>query len=203
MPVFLPTEFTARVTFLGRVPPVEGQGLASVAQEALDLGFAVEGEVHGGMTRGSCSRVLNIHPDRGTEIRNTRQLSILSAEEMAQIAANMELESLDPALLGASIVLEGIPDFSFVPPGSRLVAEGGAVITIDVMNRPCVFPGKVIETVHPGFGPRFKPAAKDLRGVTAWVERPGTLRLGDALLLFIPNQRGWAHFDAARAGEDA
>ena len=28
-------------------------------------------------------------------------------------------------------------------------------------------------------------------GVTAWVERPGTLAVGDAMTLFVPDQRGW------------
>ena len=36
-----------------------------------------------------------------------------------------------------------------------------------------------------------EPAAKGLRGVTAWVERPGCLRIGDPLRLHVPDQRPW------------
>lgn len=63
-------------------------------------GFAgVEGEVHAGLKRPSCSRVTGQYP-RGTEIRNVRQFSVLSAEELAMIARDMGLAQLDPSLLG-------------------------------------------------------------------------------------------------------
>ena len=58
-----------------------------------------EGDFHAGLTRPACVRVRNLHP-KGREIRNTRQLSILSAEEMAQIATAIDLPELDPTLLG-------------------------------------------------------------------------------------------------------
>jgi len=48
-----------------------------------------------------------------------------------------------------------------------------------------------IETARPGHGKAFKSASKGLRGVTAWVERPGTLRPGDTLRLHLPDQRAW------------
>jgi hypothetical protein len=41
--------------------------------------------------------------------------------------------------------------------------------------------------------------AEGRRGVTAWVERVGVLRVGDRLRLHVPDQRPWAHLDAARA----
>jgi MOSC domain-containing protein YiiM len=136
-------------------------------------------------------RVKAQHPE-GTEIRNTRQLSILSAEEMAQIAQNIGVEHLDPILLGASIVVEGIPDFTFVTPGSRLQAPDGTTIVIDVENGPCNFPAREIEKDAEGHGKAFKAAARGKRGVTAWIEREGTLSVGDKLRLHIPNQRSWA-----------
>jgi hypothetical protein len=46
------------------------------------------GESHSGATRPSCVRVTMLHP-KSTEIRNTRQLSILSAEENTKIAASI------------------------------------------------------------------------------------------------------------------
>lgn len=190
MPVLLETEFVGEIIWAGATEA--GGGLASAKVEQLDLGFhGLTGERHAGENRSSCVRVRNLHPE-GTEIRNVRQLSILSAEELALIAEEMGLEAVNPADLGANLVLKGIPDFTFVPPSSRLQGPSGATLTIDMENRPCIFPGKEIEKSHAGFGPKFKPAARNRRGVTAWVERPGTLRPGDKLKLFIPDQRAWA-----------
>jgi MOSC domain-containing protein YiiM len=127
----------------------------------------------------------------GTEIRNVRQLSILASEEIEAIAGAMGIDRLDPAYLGASIVVEGIPDFTHIPSSSRLQSVSGLTLVVDMENRPCVLPGKEIDVDQPGLGARFKPAAEGRRGVTAWVERPGSLRLGDSLALFVPDQRVW------------
>lgn len=199
MPALKPTEFSARITWIGRVAD-RAAGLVSEALERADLRYGgIAGEAHGGLTRPSCSRVLSQHP-RETQIANVRQLSVLSAEEMAAIAAEMGLAALEPALVGASLVIEGIPDFTHVPPSSRLQAPSGATLVIDMENRPCVLPAKPIEAAHAGFGSAFKPAAKGRRGVTAWVEREGAIALGDVLTLHIPDQRAWAHVAAAREG---
>jgi len=199
MPALKPTEFAATIIWLGRVPPADPQTLPAQPAQELQLTFAgPEGEAHAGLTRPSCSRVLSQHP-RGTEIRNARQLSILSAEDLAAIAAEIGLEALDPGLLGASMVIEGIPDFTQVPPSSRLQAENGTTVAIDMENRPCVLPGREIETVEPGHGTGFKAAAQARRGVTAWVEREGILRLGERLVLHIPDQPVWPHLAAARS----
>lgn len=189
MPVLRKTEFTAEVVWLGHVPA--GESLRARSVEALDLGFAGDiGARHEGENRKSCVRVSNLYP-KGTEIRNVRQLSILSAEEMNAIANEMGLDQLDPSFLGASVVVRGIPDFTHVPPSSRLQVADGLTLTVDMENRPCVLPGREIEADMPGYGASFKPAAKDRRGVTAWVERPGALKLGDRLSLFVPDQRHW------------
>ncbi|WP_096784718.1 MOSC domain-containing protein [Rhodobacter sp. CZR27] len=197
MPALIPTGFTGRITWLGLVVD-RAAALEARAVTELALGFGgPEGEAHGGLTRPSCSRVTAQYR-RGTTIRNTRQVSILSAEELAVIAAGMGLAALDPALVGATMVIEGIPDFSLVPPSSRLQAEGGATLVVDMRNRPCTLPAKPIEAVHPGAGARFKPAAVGRRGVTAWVEAEGVLRLGAAVRLHIPEQPAWPHLGAAR-----
>lgn len=190
MPALVPTDHYATIRWIGRVP-TKGEALPSVACDRLDLGWGgPEGERHAGLTRASCSRVVSQHP-RGTEIANVRQLSILSQEELDQIAADMGLDHLSPHYLGATLVVAGIADFSHVPPSSRLQAANGATLVIDMQNRPCVLPGREIEGDLPGFGPSFKSAAKGRRGVTAWVERPGIVALQDRLRLHIPDQRGW------------
>ena len=198
MPALKPTEFYCEITWLGRVAD-RAAALASEPLEAAELVWGgIAGEAHGGVTRPSCSRVLSQHP-RDTEIANVRQLSILSEEELAGIAAEMGLERLEPAWLGASVAVKGLPDFTRLPPSSRLQADSGATLVIDMENRPCQLPAKVIEAAHPGFGKRFKPAAEGRRGVTAWVERPGRVALGDRLRLHVPDQPVWSQLAAARA----
>ena len=191
MPALIPTDHYATITWLGVVPD-RAAALQAQGRDVLELGFAgPEGVDHGGLTRPSCSRVLSQYP-RDTVIRNTRQLCVMSAEEIAAIALRMGVETLDPSYLGAGLVIEGIADFTHVPPSSRLQAASGATIVIDMENRPCVLPARGIEDDMPGHGAAFKAAAKDRRGVTAWVEREGTLRLGERMRLHIPDQRPWA-----------
>ena len=191
MPALTPTSFSGKITWLGRVPDRDTPELTTIALNELPLTFAgAEGEVHAGFTRPSCARVTSQYP-RDTEIKNTRQLSIVSAEELTKIAATLNLDEIDPAWLGASIVVDGIPDFSHVPPSSRLQSQDGVTVTVDMQNRPCVYPAKTIERDKPGHGKAFKAAAVGMRGVTAWVEREGTLRIGDTLTLHVPDQRAW------------
>ncbi|MGR3659969.1 MAG: MOSC domain-containing protein [Paracoccaceae bacterium] len=191
MPSLVPTEITGTITWLGLVPHRNEPVLEGVALKRLELGFeGIPGSIHGGLTRASCSRVVSQHP-KGTEIRNARQVSIVSAEEVALIAAELGLETIDPAHLGASIVVSGIADFSHVPPSSRLQAANGTTLVVDMENRPCQYPAMAIEKAEPGHGKGFKPAAKGLRGIMGWVERPGVLEIGDTLVLHVPDQPVW------------
>ncbi len=197
MPALLPTSYSGTITWLGRVP-TQPATLASHPVDAVFASYAgVEGEVHAGLTRAACSRVAAQYP-RGTAIRNVRQFSVLSAQELNEIAARIGIAALDPALVGASLVIDGIPDLTHLPPSSRLQAEDGATLVVDMENRPCQLPAKGIEQRHPGFGAKFKSAASGRRGVTAWVEREGMLRLGQAVTLHVPDQRAWAHLAEAR-----
>ncbi|MCI5108981.1 MAG: MOSC domain-containing protein [Marivita sp.] len=198
MPALKPTDFYATVRWIGRVP-LEGDSIVAIPQDHMDLSFdGPVGERHAGRTRPSCSRVTTQYT-RGTEIANVRQLSVLSSEELAAIAADMTLEEIDPVWLGASLVIEGIPEFTLVPPSSRLQGPDGVTLVLDMENRPCHLPAREIEKIHPGKGKAFKSAAVHRRGVTAWVERPGRLALGDRLRLHIPDQPVWSHLESVRA----
>lgn len=198
MPALKRTDFVAAVRWVGRVP-IEGESILSAPLDALELGFdGPVNERHSGRTRPSCSRVTSQHV-RGTEIANVRQLSVVSAEELAAIASEMGLEWIDPVWLGATLVIEGIPEFTLVPPSSRLQGPGGVTLIVDMENRPCHLPAREIEAVFPGKGKAFKAAAQNRRGATAWVERPGCLSLGDDLRLHVPDQPVWSHLDLARS----
>ncbi len=190
MPALVPTDHYATITYIGIVPDRDAS-LRSKKLETAELTFSgIAGEAHGGETRPSCGRVIDQFP-RGTIIRNVRQLSVVSAEELAEIASGIGVSEMDPAWVGASLVLEGVPDFTHIPPSSRLQAPSGATLVVDMENLPCHLPAPVIDEDAPGHGRPFKQAAKDKRGVTAWVECEGLIAIGDKLRLHIPAQRAW------------
>jgi hypothetical protein len=197
MPALKPTQFSGKITWLGYVPK-DASDLRSVARSEMFAGFGgVDGERHGGMTRPACTRT-SAQYKAGTEIRNVRQMSILSVEELAEIAAEIGVDELDPTWLGVSVVISGIPDFTHVPPSSRLQTATGTSLTVDMENRPCIFPGQEIEKDRPGHGKAFRAAAQGRRGVTAWVEREGMLRVGDEVRLHVPDQPIWANLGEVR-----
>lgn len=202
MTALVPTDFTARIVWLGaQMVPVADLVITSTPVTEMPLTFAgFAAETHAGLTRPSCSRVLKQHP-RGTEIRNTRQLCVVSAEEMAEVAATLKMAHFDYAWVGASLVLEGIPDLTHLPPSSRLQGPDGVTLVVDMLNEPCQEPAVTMAKATGGQGKAFKAAAAGKRGVTAWVERPGTLRLGDEMRLHVPSQRGWAGLAAGRISE--
>lgn len=185
MAILKPTGLAGRVVFLGVVPD-RAASLRSEPRERLAARFeGLEGDAHAGLTRPSCSRVTGQYR-KGTPIRNTRQVSLLSREEIAAAAAEIGLDTIDPCWLGANIVLEGLPELTLLPPSSRLIFESGASLVVDMENAPCVFPAKEIEAEHPGHGMRWKAAARGRRGVTAWVEAEGDIALHAVATLHTP-----------------
>lgn len=186
------SKITGHVEWLGLVP-TGSQSLRSQSQQMVSLTFAgINGEDHSGLERPACSRVNQLY-DLGTPIRNTRQISLLSAEELEYISQEIGLDALAPTLLGANIIVRGIPYLTLVPPSSRLQFQSGATITIDMENLPCNLPAIEISSEHPGNGKGFKSAAHKRRGVTAWVEREGSIQIGERCRLFVPSQNAWPH----------
>jgi MOSC domain-containing protein YiiM len=107
-------------------------------------------------------------------------LSIVSVEELREIAAAMQIPDLPGARLGANLVIEGIPNLTRIPTGSRMFFPDGAALAIEGENLPCTGPGRVIAAHHPGVtAGQFPKAAMHLRGLVAWVERPGIIHAGD------------------------
>lgn len=190
MPALTPTDITGEVVWIGRVPDRDASLRSEPETEALLTYAGIPGEAHGGVTRSACVRVRSQYPI-GTEIRNVRQLTVLSAEELDQIAVDCGLDGFDPGHAGASLVIRGIPDLTHLPPSSRLQFPDGSALVVDMENRPCHLPAKVINADHPGAGDKFKAAAKGKRGVTAWVEREGRVQIGDVVRLHVPDQRAW------------
>jgi MOSC domain-containing protein YiiM len=127
---------------------------------------------------------------RGTQIKNDRQVSIVSAEELAQIQAALGVPELRPEWLGANLVLQGLPKLTQLPPSTRLYFAQGATLVVAQSNAPCTNPGKLIRDFYnqPGLETQFPKAAFGLRGVVAYVEKPGLIAEGDAVQTEIPQQ---------------
>ncbi len=178
------TETLPALTFSGRVDGtfvVESAAVESTACPELMLTYAgIVGDRHEGLVRPSGARE-PWYP-RGTPMRNERQISILSAEELTEVAAEMKLERLSGEWLGANLVVSGIAHLTRLPPRSLMLFPSGATIRIDGDNDPCRKTGKAIAEQNPGradleFG--FVQAAMGKRGLVGWVEREGAVRAGD------------------------
>ena len=147
-----------------------------------------DGDQHAGITRPSDSRT-PFYP-RGTEIRNSRQVSIVSIEELERIAGAMDLPEVRAEWLGANVLTQGIPNLSFLPAGTRLFFENGATLIVQAQNRPCKKSGKVIQEVYDqaGLEELFPQIAQRLRGVVACVEKPGLIHQGETIQVEVPEQ---------------
>ena len=150
----------------------------------LDWGGPV-GDRHHGLTMRSDTRQRR-HYERGTEIRNHRQVSLVAAEEQAEVAAAMGVPDLAPGLVADNLYLRGVPRLSALPRMTRLVFADGAVLMLGGPNDPCTIAGALIQTVHGTAPSAFPKAAMHRRGVTGWVERPGQIRPGEAFEVRVP-----------------
>ena len=192
------SELLSKAPFSGKVEmllanPDREAGLEKTPVPEIRLLFSgIAGDCHGGLTRKSDSRMVKQFK-RETEVKNARQVSILSAEELAGIARDMGLPAVKPEWVGANLVTRGIPDLTLLPPSSRLQFPSGAVIVIDLENLPCRYPAAVIERHHPDPAMGFIAAAKHKRGVVGWIEAEGVVKAGDAITVWIPPQRIYAH----------
>lgn len=188
MPLMTKLRFSGRIEAL-LTNPDRAAGLEKSRVDALTLRFdGIVGDCHSGLTRPADVRTIKQYP-RDTPIRNVRQLSLLSVEELADIAGIMEIPKVEPEWVGANMVTSGIPDLTLLPPSSRMQFPSGATIVVDMENEPCRYPAEIIEKHNPEQKVGFVKAAKHKRGITAWVEREGDVRLGDEIIIWIPPQR--------------
>jgi len=80
-----------------------------------------------------------------------------------------------------NLLIDGIPNLTRLPPRARLFFASGAALLVTGENKPCTVAGKAIEQQvgQPGLADKFPKAALHRRGLTAAVERPGMIRVGD------------------------
>ncbi|PZV40093.1 MOSC domain-containing protein [Mesorhizobium kowhaii] len=160
--------------------------------DALRLGFdGISGDFHAGATRRSGGRE-PWYP-RGTEMRNERQVSVVAADELAIVAERMGLAEIKPEWIGANLLIEGVPHLSMLPAGTLLFFKDGVTIKVDAQNGPCRLAGRSIAE-HAGMADveagalLFPKSAKRLRGLVAWVEKPGTIKAGEEISVRVPEQ---------------
>lgn len=176
---------TTLAVLLGSTPG----SLVTARQTAVKVTFAgFEGDQHAGMTRKADGRT-PYYPE-GIEIRNDRQVSIVSQEELDQIANALDLPELRPEWLGANLLLSRIPRLTRLPPNTRLVFEEGVVLIVQAENLPCTGPGKVLAAyfARPELEFRFSRVALGLRGLVACVEKPGSITQGEFVTAEVPEQ---------------
>lgn len=187
-----------RIDIEGRVEacllsPDREMGLEKAPADSLTVTLdGIVGDCHSGRSRKSDSRTLKQYP-RGTEILNSRQVSIVSVEEMADVATRLGIPEVKPEWVGANLLVSGIPDFTLLPPSTRMMFSSGATLIIDIENAPCRFPAEIIERHHPGQGLAFPKVAQHKRGVVARVEKAGFIRKGDAIGIYVPPIRLYPH----------
>jgi MOSC domain-containing protein YiiM len=142
------------------------------------------GDKHSGMTMKSNS-YQKAYP-KGTEVRNIRQISIVSVEELKHVAESMDLPTIDPAWVGANLLVSGIPGLTQLPGGSRLYFDNGVGIVVECENLPCTTAGGSLQSQfldRPEITTAFPKKAIGKRGLVAWVERPGRIVKGEGVLV--------------------
>jgi hypothetical protein len=168
------------------------EGFVKTQAGSLDLSFSGPEDCHAGLTRKSDSRTLALYK-RNIDIRNVRQLTVLSVEELAEIAQRLSIPEVKSEWLGANMLVSGIPDFTLLPPSTRLQFPSGATIVVDMENAPCSQIAAIVDEHHPGTRFKVVEAARHKRGVTAWVEREGRVEAGDAIKIITPPNRIYPH----------
>lgn len=168
-------------------------GLEKAEVARLELLFSgIKGDFHAGLTRKSDVRTIRQYP-RDTDIRNVRQLTLVSEEELIDIAKLMGIPEMKAEWLGANIVTRGIPDLTMLTPSTRMQFPSGATIVVDMENFPCRQVADVVGQHYPEPKTGLVASAMHKRGVTAWVEREGVITSSDEIVLWVPQQRLYAH----------
>jgi len=168
---------------IGKENEFAKSGQASVQVE-LD-GFV--GDRHWGFSRIAYAG--DTEPE-GTVRRNNRQWTGVSVEELAQIQTRMDLkEPLTASTLGANICVSGIPDFSRLVKGDRLIFPSGATLLVENYNPPCSDMSEEIAKSHTSNSGEpikrmdFCKHAGRIRGVAGCIDVAGAISAGDEIVV--------------------
>ncbi|HET9412153.1 MAG TPA: MOSC domain-containing protein [Candidatus Saccharimonadales bacterium] len=159
--------------------------------------YGLSGDRHSGgyVVSGHDDDLLSLGFTKGTPAANLRQFSMVSTEELAAIAEEMQLPGsvMPPGLLGENIVVSGIADLtSTLKAGSLLCFTRRntdmpqAALLVTGPNEPCGHPHANI-VAHFGGPAEFKArmpflkAAAGRRGVVGLVRVGGGIEPGDTM----------------------
>ena len=169
----------------------DAKGLEKTPCETLEFTLeGISGDKHGGFTKKADPR--NPEYERGSIMRNDRQWSAVAPDELAEAARLMGIERIEAGWVGANLAFSGIPNFTLLPKGTKLIFPSGAVLVVEAENMPCVGPGRVIAAHYPDHNltpQRFPKAAMNKRGLVGVIERAGVVRVGENQRLAASSRR--------------
>jgi len=160
----------------------QGVTLSESREKIQCLWDGIKGDRHSGQTK--LAGVRERYVPKGTEILNLRQVSIVSVEELEEIAWRMGIPKVTGADLGANVVLSGIPELTKLPTGTIMKFSEQTLLFVTGENLPCVFPGKNIQARYPDIpklANKFPKIATGQRGLVAMILRPGSIRKSDVV----------------------
>ena len=126
---------------------------------------------------------------KGSEILNLRQISLISQEELNEIALKMNVNEIPLNFMRANIVTSGFKHLTQLPFGTQIHFEFGAVLLLTGENHPCGVTGKRIQESlleEKNIIASFVKEGEHKRGVTAIVLRPGLIYAGQEARVRIP-----------------
>ncbi len=115
--------------------------------------------------------------DRYIKKNGNRQITLFQAEYLPVLASILKLETVDPALLRRNLLVSGINLLAFA---NRSFQIGSVILEMTGMCHPC-------SRMEENLGPGAYNAMRGHGGITAKVIQAGTICLGDAVTLFVPN----------------
>ncbi len=134
---------------------------------------------------------------KGDVVINCRQWTALSKEELLEIEHSLGC-IIPPGCLLENLVISGVPEFSRLLSGSRLVfpkrehfgCESQLILAVWEENNPCHVVGRRLQDHHgiPGLSTKFISSAQHRRGVMGFVFSPGPVEVGDEVVVYPPMQ---------------
>ena len=160
------------------------EDLSKQPADEIEVNFSgIVGDRHAGASRETWA---GEREPKGTRVRNDRQWSGVSVEELAFMNQQLDLaEAIVASTLGANVCVEGIEDFSLLPRGTRLKFPSGAALVVEEYNPPCIdmsmqIAGKHLTRSGQSLGKQqWMKVAAGRRGVVGMVDVPGVIRVGD------------------------
>jgi MOSC domain-containing protein YiiM len=173
------TEIKVEALLLGTDP----HSLLKSHTDALELELdGIVGDKHRGFAKPADGRDRGVA--RGTPVRNWRQWTAVSVEELRMVAERLAVLGIDPSLLGANILFSGIERLTQIPRGATIWFPDGAVLAVEGENAPCIGPGRQIAEQFPRVKPEdFPKAASHLRGLVGVVYKAGRIKVGDLAII--------------------